>query len=151
MSGSTYGGSIISISPTPANSDLTLQQFLAISDWVAVGNVGTFGPLGAQTNMVDYPTLDTTIARRAPGITRAEDAVLEVAADPADTGQQLLRSLAGDRGNQYAIKRVQANGIVDFVRGYIMEVSRPGGGVEDFDIERFQFAPNQPPIRFVPT
>lgn len=146
-------GSKIYISPTPQNADLTLGGFQAITDWVEIKGIGNRGEQGKTTNMLQYPTWDTTVVQNAKGMTTAGQPPLELARIPTDPGQIILRAAgAVTNKNNYAFKEVRndgttaTNGTVLYNRGLVGGPSRPGGRNEDFDLEIFALAFNQEEI-----
>lgn len=141
-------GSKIYVCATPQANDLVQADYEALT-WVEVKSIGNRGEAGSNTNILTYPTWDTTVAQKAKGITDAGSPTLEVARVPTDPGQIILRAAAKTNLN-YAIKEVRndavsvgATGTVIYNRGLVTGPIRPGGGNEDFDIERFTFALQQ--------
>lgn len=135
--------SVIYVCATPQNSNLQQADYEALT-WVQIGSVGSRGEMGKITNVLNYDTWDTTVIQKAKGMTDAGSVDLEVARDPSDAGQDILRSasVVGHNSN-YAFKEVRADGTngntgtVIYNRGLVIGPRRPGGRNEDFDLEIF--------------
>ena len=138
-------GSKIYISPTPANSDLILADYQAISNWIEIKSIGNMGETGSTTNILNYDTWDTSVTQKAKGITDAGSPTLEVARIPTDPGQVALRAAALTNLN-YPIRIVRNDpvtvggvGTIRYNRGLVTGPTVPNGGNEDFDLEVFTF------------
>jgi len=145
------------ISPTPVPTDLTEAEFLAISDWVEIKQVGSHGETGANTNILTYDTWDTEVIQKAKGIKDAGSPEIEVARLATDPGQQALRA-AGATNFNYAFKMERndpatpgGTPTILFNRGLVTEPRRPHGRNEDFDLEITQLALQQLEIVVDPT
>lgn len=128
---------------TPQNNPLTLADYTGLS-WTQITGVGNVGETGKSTNVLTYNTWDTEVADKAKGITDAGSPTMEVARDPFDAGQDILRQAgAVGNNNKYAFKEVRADGPVGgtgtifYNRGIVGGPTRPNGGNEDFDVEVF--------------
>ncbi|XMM82963.1 hypothetical protein WG628_11660 [Stenotrophomonas maltophilia] len=142
----TNAGSKLYICATPKNADLTETEFKALT-FVEVKKVGNIGERGINTNIVQYNTLDTLVALKGKGITNAGDPQVEVAEDLADPGQVALRAAgAPNVPDAYAFKIERADGSIEFLRGLVTGPNVPGGGNEDFILNRFTLGLNQAPI-----
>lgn len=142
----------IYVCATPQNSALAQVDYEALS-WVEVGGVGSRGEMGKITNVLNYDTWNDSVIQKAKGMTNAGDVDLEVARDPSDAGQTVLRSAAAVGHNEnYAFKEVRADGTggnvgtVIYNRGLVVGLRRPGGRNEDFDLEVFTLALQQEEI-----
>ena len=87
---------------SPQPDELNASEYAALT-WVLVGGVGSVGETGDNTNMLTYPTWDDAVVQKAKGLTNAGDPDIEVARDPDDAGQAILRTAAGTNF-YYAIK-----------------------------------------------
>lgn len=142
---------------TPQNRDLTEADYNGLP-WTLIKGVGNVGETGKTTNILTYNTWDTTVADKAKGITDAGSPTFEVARDPEDPGQQILRD-AGAVGNNntYAFRCVRADGpiggtgTVFYNRGLVGGPTRPNGQNEDFDLEVFTLGFVQEEIVVLPT
>lgn len=142
----------IYICATPQNADLDQTGFEALA-WVEVKGIGNLGETGKSTNILTYPTWDTTVVQKAKGLTDAGSPTLEVARIPTDPGQTILRNAgAVGNNNNYALKIQRAdgttstNGTVQYNRGLVGGPTRPNGANEDFDLEIFTFGLQQEEI-----
>lgn len=142
---------------TPQNEDLTKAQYEALT-WVLISKVGNVGETGKSTNILTYNTWDTQVADKAKGITDAGSPTIEVAREPEDEGQEILRAAgAVGNNNKYAFKEVRADGPVGgtgtvfYNRGIVGGPTRPNGGNEDFDLEVFTVGCVQEEIVVKPT
>jgi hypothetical protein len=142
----------IYICATAQNSDLDQTGFEALT-WVEIKGIGNLGETGKSTNILTYPTWDTTVVQKAKGLTDAGSPTLEVARIPTDPGQTILRTAgAVGNNNNYALKIVRAdgttsdNGTVQYNRGLVGGPTRPNGANEDFDLEIFTFGLQQEEI-----
>lgn len=134
---------------TPQNVDLAQADYENLT-WTEVKSIGNLGEAGKVTNVLTYPTWDTTVTQKAKGMTDAGSPELEVARLPFDAGQNILRA-ASEVGNNdnYAFKHVKADGsngntgTVIYNRGLVLGPKRPNGRNEDFDLEIFTLALQQ--------
>lgn len=153
----TNAASKIYVCPVPQNSNLTEADYESLQ-WVLVKGVGNLGETGKSTNVLTYNTWDTEVADKAKGITDAGSPTLEVARDPFDPGQDILRE-AGKVGNnnKYAFKIQRADGeiggtgTIQYNRGIVGGPTRPNGQNEDFDVEIFNLGFVQEEIVVEPT
>lgn len=142
----------IFVCATPQNTELAQVDYEALI-WTEIKGIGNLGETGKSTNILTYPTWDTSVVQKAKGLTDAGSPTLEVARIPTDAGQVILRA-AGEVGNNnnYAIKILRAdgttadNGTVQYNRGLVTGPSRPNGANEDFDLEVFTFGLQQEEI-----
>jgi hypothetical protein len=147
----TNAGSKIYICVTPQANDLVQADYEALS-WIEIKQISNRGESGVNTNILNFPTWDTTVIQKAKGLTDAGSPTLEVARVPTDAGQVALRNAANTNVN-YAFKELRNDavtvggvGTVLYNRGLVAGPLRPGGGNEDFDIERFTLALQQKEI-----
>lgn len=142
----------------PQDEKLTKEDYEALT-WVEITGIGNVGETGKSTNVVTYNTWDTDVADKAKGVTDAGSPTFEVARDPDDAGQEILRT-AGAVGNnhKYAFKELRADakttegtGTIMYNRGIVAGPTRPNGGNEDFDVEVFTFGFVQEEIVVDPT
>jgi hypothetical protein len=152
----TKKGSKVYVCSTAQNSDLILSAFAALS-WVQVGKVGNIGDFGADSAMNSYNTLDEPVTQKQKGTANAGDPQIEVASIATDAGQVILR-MFGDPLNQdnMAIKIERNDGGAGFTntifysRGVVSGPLYPGGGSDDFELERYTVGLNQLPLRVNP-
>ena len=142
---------------TPQNSNLTEADYASLT-WVLISKVGSVGETGKSTNILTYNTWDTEVADKAKGITDAGSPTIEVARDPDDAGQEILRQAgAVGNNNKYAFKEVRADGplggtgTIFYNRGVVGGPTRPNGQNEDFDVEQFAIGFVQEEIIVKPT
>jgi hypothetical protein len=147
----TNAGSKLFVCSTPQQSDLAQADFEALT-WVEVKSLGNLGETGSKTNILNYDTWDTIVTQKAKGITDAGSPTLEFARIPTDPGQIIMRQIAKTNLN-YAFKIVRNDpavsggiGTVIYNRGLVTGPTRPGGKNEDFDLEVFTLALNQPEV-----
>jgi hypothetical protein len=151
---STKKGSKVWVCATAQNSDLNQAGYEALT-WVQVGKVGNPGDLGATSNLPTYDTLDETVTQKQKGVANAGDPQIEVASVASDAGQIILRTF-GDPLNQNNLaimwerNDMPSGGAANtriYSRGVVSGPMYPGGGSDDFDLERFTIGLNQIPIR----
>lgn len=142
---------------TPQNSNLTEADYASLT-WTLISKVGNVGETGKSTNILTYNTWDTEVADKAKGITDAGSPTIEVARDPDDAGQEILREAgAVGNNNKYAFKEVRADGplggtgTIFYNRGVVGGPTRPNGQNEDFDVEVFSIGFVQEEIIVKPT
>lgn len=153
----TNAFSKIYVCPTPQNNDLTEAEYNDL-EWVLIDGVGNLGETGKSTNILTYSTWETSVSDKAKGITDAGSPTLEVARDPKDKGQEILRQ-AGKVGNnnKYAFKILRSDqeiggtGTIQYNRGLVAGPTRPNGQNEDFDLEVFTLGLVQEEIVVAPT
>ena len=142
---------------TPQNSKLTQAEYEALT-WIEIGGIGNVGETGKSTNVLTYNTWADDVVQKAKGLTDAGSPTFEVARNPNDPGQEILRA-AGAVGNNniYAFKEQRADGPVGGVgtvfynRGVVGGPTRPNGGNEDFDLEVYTVGFEQEEIVVNPT
>lgn len=142
---------------TPQNSNLSEADYAGLT-WTLISKVGNVGETGKSTNVLTYNTWDTEVADKAKGITDAGSPTMEVARDPDDAGQEILRQAgAVGNNNKYAFKEVRADGplggtgTIFYNRGIVGGPTRPNGQNEDFDVEIFTIGFVQEEIIVKPT
>jgi hypothetical protein len=139
----TNKGRALFICATPKPTDLTQVLYEALV-WVQVGNIGSIGETGTQTNIVSYDELTTDVTQKQKGISNAGDPVIECARNATDAGQVLLRTAALTKF-YYAFKVVDDDQITPttgkkstfYNRGLVTGPVRPGGRNEDFILENY--------------
>jgi hypothetical protein len=97
------------------------------------------------------------VQQKQKGVSNAGDPELEVASIVDDAGQIILRTFGDPLNiNNIAIK-VERNdapqgktNTVFYSRGVVSGPLYPGGGSDDFDLEKFKIGLNQLPIRVDP-
>lgn len=146
-------GSKVFICAVPQNVDLAKADYELLA-WTEIKGIGSHGETGISTNVLTYDTWDTTVIQKAKGMTDAGSPTIEVARNPTDPGQMILRTAGDPSNNQnYAFKMLRndpANigGVpsVLYNRGLVMGPTRPFGRNEDFDIEVFTLGLQQKEI-----
>lgn len=148
----TNAASKIYVCATAQNADLDLSGYEALT-WVEIVGIGSLGEKGRITNVVTYDTWDTTVTQKAKGVTDGGSPELEVARDPDDAGQDILRTASAvGNNNNYAFKEVRADApaggtpTIIYNRGIVTGPRRPGGRNEDFDLEIYTLGFNQEEI-----
>ncbi len=142
----TNSGDKLHICALPQNEDLTATQFAALT-YVQVKKVGSLGERGINTNVVSYDTLDTVVSLKGKGITNAGDPTVEVAEDLTDPGQTAMRAAGSPFvKDNYAFKIERSDGTLEYWRGLVAGPNVPGGRNEDFRLNNFTVALNQPPV-----
>jgi hypothetical protein len=149
----THSSNKFYISVQPANEDLTdhpTQGFPSL-DYIEVAAVGSRGEVGLNTNMVNYDTWGSVVVSKGKGLTDAGSADVEMLRVPNDPGQIAMRAAgAPTNHNNYAFKETLQDGTVRYYRGLVGGPRHPGGRNEDFDLNVFTIALNQPPIDVPP-
>lgn len=142
---------------TPQNTNLTEADYAGL-DWTRITGVGNVGETGKSTNVLTYNTWDTEVADKAKGVTDAGSPTFEVARDPNDEGQEILRQAgAVGNNNRYAFKEVRADGplggtgTIYYNRGIVGGPTHSNGGNEDFDVDVFTIGFVQEEIIVKPT
>ena len=127
--------------PLAEDADLELSDYEDLF-WTQIKAVGAHGEVGSSTNILSYDTWDTSVVRKAKGMTDAGSPEIELARLPADPGQIALRA-ASLLNNNFAFKIVRndapAGGTPTIIynRGLVTGPRRPMGRNEDFDLEIF--------------
>ena len=142
---------------TPQNTNLTEADYASL-EWTRITGVGNVGETGKSTNVLTYNTWDTDVADKAKGVTDAGSPTMEVARDPNDAGQEILRQAgAVGNNNKYAFKEVRADGplggtgTIYYNRGIVGGPTHSNGGNEDFDVDVFTIGFVQEEIIVKPT
>lgn len=142
----TQAESVFSICVTPQPDELNQAAYEALT-FVEVKSVGDIGQTGPDVNILTYNTLDTVVADKAKGTADAGNPPLSVARIASDPGQIAMRA-AGATNSKFAFKHEMNDGgalsnTIKFNRGLVTGPTRPGGGVDDFDLEVFTLALTQ--------
>lgn len=140
----TNAGRKVYISNAAVPNDLDAAGFAALT-WVLIGGVGNHGETGSSTNILTYDTWDNDVVQKGKGMTNAGDPEIEVAYDPDDAGQVLLRSAAAGRlnwgfkieGTDKPNDDVDSKPTIRYNRGLVAGPRQPNGRNEDFDLEIF--------------
>lgn len=142
---------------TPQNNNLTLADYESLT-WTLISKVGNVGETGKSTNVLTYNTWDTEVADKSKGVTDAGSPTIQVAREPNDAGQEILRNAgAVGNNNKYAFKEVRADGplggtgTIMYNRGIVAGPTHSNGGVEDFDLDTFTLGFVQEEIIVKPT
>lgn len=153
----TNAGSKLYVCATAQPDDLTAGAFAALT-WVQVGGVGSVGETGSSTNILNYDTWDDAVVQKAKGMTDAGSPEIEVARDPDDAGQDILRTAAGT--NLYYAFKIEGTDVPDanvnskptirYNRGLVVGPREPNGRNEDFDLEIFTLGLVQKQIKVDP-
>jgi hypothetical protein len=153
----THAGAKLFVCATPQPDDITQTEFEALT-WVQVKGVGSHGETGTTTNILTYDTWDTDVVQKAKGMKNAGDPEIEVARDPDDPGQVILRTAAETNYN-YAFKIEgvdKPNNLsgskptTRYNRGLVAGPREPNGRNEDFDLEMFTLGLQQKQIKVDP-
>ncbi len=151
----TNAGAKLYVCATPQPTDLNQAGFEALT-WVQCKGVGSFGETGNNTNILTYDTWDTDVVQKAKGMTDAGSPEIELARDPDDPGQVILRAQALTNLN-YAFKTVLndapepgGTGTTRYNRGLVGGPRNPQGRNEDFDLEIFTLGLQQRQITIEP-
>lgn len=150
--------STVWVCATPQNSDLSQADYELLA-WVQVKGIGNHGETGINTNILTYDTWDTKVIQKAKGISDAGSPEIEVARDPFDAGQEILRVAgAPDYNFNLAFKMIRndpatvgGTPTILYNRGLVAGPRRPHGRNEDFDLEIFTLALQQAEITVKPT
>lgn len=145
----THSGNKFYISTTPENEDLTDHAgdgFPSLT-YVEVKSVGSRGEIGLNTNMVNYDTWGSVVISKGKGLTDAGGGDVEMLRVVADPGQIAMRAAgAPTNHNNYAFKETLQDGSTRYYRGLVGGPRHPGGRNEDFDLDVYTLALNQPPL-----
>lgn len=146
MTVNTYSGRKIYISTTAQNADLLQAGFEGLT-YTEVKFVGNIGEFGINTNMLQYPLLGEVVVQKQKGMTDAGDVTIECARTDTDAGQ-IAMGVAGAPNyyDAHALKVVNQDLSIDYLRGLITGPVSPGGGNEDFDLSRFTAGLVQAPL-----
>lgn len=124
-----------------ATLPLNLAAFQALT-FVAVGNVGSIGESGPNTNMPAYDELETDVTQKGKGITDAGNPPIECSYSSTDPGQIILRA-AALTNSDYAVAWVDDDGVTYYNCGKINGPTHPNGRNEDFRLDVFTVGANQ--------
>lgn len=153
----TNAGGKLYVCATPQPDELDQTDYEALT-WVEVGGVGNHGETGTSTNILTYNVWGTDFTDKAKGVSDAGSPTVEVAYDPADAGQDVMRTIAKTK-YKYAFKielddapdtNTGASGTIRYNRGLVAGPTEPNGGVEDFVLEVYTLAFVQEQIKVEP-
>lgn len=154
----TNAGSKLYVCATAQPDELNQTEYEGLT-WVEVGGVGSVGETGSSTNILNYETWGDDVVQKAKGLTDAGSPDIEVARDPDDAGQVILRTAAATN-LIYALK-IEGTDVPDanpastptirYNRGLITGPREPNGRNEDFDLEIFGCGLVQKQIKVDPT
>lgn len=153
----TNAGSKLYVCSTPQPDALDATEYAALT-WVLVAGVGSFGETGDNTNVLTYDTWDDDVVQKAKGMTDAGSPEIEVARDPDDAGQDILRTAAQTRfyyafkveGTDQPDNNTGAKPTIRYNRGLVAGPREPNGRNEDFDLEIFTLGLVQKQIKVDP-
>lgn len=153
----TNAGSKLYICATAQASDLDATAYAALT-WVLVGGVGSIGETGSSTNMLNYETWDDEVVQKAKGLTDGGSPEVEIARDPNDAGQDILRTAAATNliyawkieGTDQPNNLTGNKPTIRYNRSLISGPREPNGRNEDFDLEIFTFGNVQKQIKTDP-
>lgn len=152
----THKGRRIWVSSTAVGDEDINQAAFEALNWVEIGDAGMIGDIGSNSNIINYDTLNTDVSQKQKGVTNAGDPQLEVARDYDDPGQMLMRAYADTKYNYgFKIQNDDAPsenfvGSIIYLRGMVASAVNVGGRVDDFDLETYNIALNQRPLRINP-
>ena len=152
----TKKGTKVYVCATAQNADLDQAGYEALT-WVRVGKVGSVGDFGATSNISQYDTYDEDVSQNQKGTAKAGDPQLECASVYNDAGQIILRSFGNPLEQDNMAIKIERNdapsgltNTIFYSRGVVSGPLFPGGGSDDFELERFTLALNQLAIRVDP-
>jgi len=130
--------------PYVASIDLDAAGFADLT-WQAIGQVGSIGEYGNNSNIITYDELATAVAQKQKGITNIGDPVIECSRSLTDLGQAALRNAGAPTFNDVVAIRVAfddkqtagGTSTVDYLRAVVSGPVKPNGRNEDFVLERF--------------
>lgn len=141
MAKSLKGRIVYVCSTAQTGLPLNAAAFAALT-WVAVGNVGSIGESGPNTNLPSYDELDTDVTQKSKGITDGGNPPIECSYNASDAGQAILRAAALTTGD-YAVAWTDDDGITYYNCGKITGPTHPNGRNEDFRLDVFTLGANQ--------
>ncbi|MDP9809355.1 hypothetical protein J2W42_002203 [Rhizobium tibeticum] len=152
----TKKGSKVYVCATAQNADLTAGTYAALA-WVQVGKVGNIGDFGSTSTTNTYNTLDEAVSQKQKGTANAGDPQIEVASVFDDAGQVILRDFGNPLNQDNMAIKIERNdggegmtNTIFYSRGVVSGPLYPGGGSDDFELERFTIGLNQLPVRVDP-
>lgn len=153
----TKKGTKVYVTASVQNEELSQAAFEGLA-WVQVKKIGSIGDFGATSEINIYDTLDEAVSQKQKGTANAGDPVVECASVYDDPGQIILRDFADPLNLDMTAVKIERNDSPDGVlsntifysRGIVSSLLYPGGGSNDFDLERFTLGLNQLPLRVDP-
>lgn len=127
---------------TPQNSTLTEANFEALT-WVEIGKIVTLPQVGFEANVVTQNYVNAYFSADAKGFINGTASEVVVGREPANAGQDILRTAAASLGGKYAFKREYADSTatttatIKYFRALVTSYLDAGGGGEEFDNETF--------------
>lgn len=129
------------ICATVQDNDLNQAGFTALT-WVEIGKIVTLPQVGFEANVVTQNYVNTDFSTDAKGFINGMATEVVVGRDPADAGQDILRTASNSR-SKYAFKREYADAVSGFTatlkyfRALVTSEMDAGGGGEEFDNQTF--------------
>ena len=129
------------ICATVQDADLNEAAFEALT-WVEIGKIVTLPQVGFEANVVTQNYVNTDFSTDAKGFINGMATEVVVGRDPADAGQDILRTASNSR-SKYAFKREYADAVAGFTatfkyfRALVTSEMDAGGGGEEFDNQTF--------------
>lgn len=153
----TNAGSKLYVCATAQPAALNQSGYEALT-WVLVSGVGSVGETGSNTNILNYETWDDEVVQKAKGLTDAGSPEIEVARDPDDAGQIVMRTIADTNliyafkieGNDAPNDNVASSPTIRYNRGLVTGPREPNGRNEDFDLEIYGLGLVQKQIKVDP-
>lgn len=126
---------------TAQNNTLNTAGFEALT-WVEIGKIVTLPQVGFEANIVTQNYVNTDFSTDAKGFVNGIATEVVVGRDPADAGQDILRTAANSR-HKYAFKREYSDATssttatIKYFRALVSSDLDAGGGGEEFDNQSF--------------
>jgi hypothetical protein len=104
MTSMTSAGATLSMKVSTSPGAYTEAGFEAITGWLAIGEIVDLGEFGKSYNLVQHNPIGNRKTIKKKGAYNEGQLVLQVARDPADTGQAgLITALASDLDSSFKI------------------------------------------------
>ncbi|WP_210482751.1 phage tail tube protein [Microvirga antarctica] len=134
MAITTATGTKIYIGPAVTDTTDTIPEFAALTPWVEITLVETYGEFGDESSAVTFAAVGDGRVRKAKGARDAGTLALTVGHDPLDVGQAAIDA-AESTSNTYAFKVVLSDSPSDlytdtviYFRGLVMSKRKNVGG-----------------------
>ena len=126
----TASGTKIEVGPVAPDTTVTATQFSALTPYVAVGRVESFGDYGDEQAAVTFNSVGSGRIEKAKGSSDAGTLALTVGYDPADAGQIALEAAQASIQN-FAFKVTYPDKSVQYFRGLVMSKRRNIGTADN--------------------
>jgi hypothetical protein len=126
----TASGTKIEIGPVAADTVTTASQYAALTPYVAIGRVESYGDFGDEAAAVTFNSVGAGRIEKAKGSKDAGTLALTVGYDPQDAGQVAVEAALANINN-FAFRVTFPDKSVQYFRALVMSKRRSIGSADN--------------------